>query len=54
MNAADLSQQIKNKDEENKKLKESNKILLESLERHIDKEKVMRHENLKLKGVISA
>ena len=54
MNAEDLSQKLKEQDEENKKLKENNKILLESLERHIDKEKVMRHENLKLKGVINA
>ena len=53
MNADELSQKTKI-EEENKKLKESNKILMESLERHIDKEKVMRHENLKLKGVISA
>ena len=53
MNADELSQQTKI-EEENKKLKESNKILLESLERHIDKEKVMRHENLKLKGVVNA
>ena len=54
MNAEHLSQKLKEQDEENKKLKESNKILMESLERHIDKEKVMRHENLKLKGVINA
>jgi hypothetical protein len=53
MNADELSQKTKI-EEENKKLKESNKILMESLERHIDKEKVMRHENLKLKGVGNA
>lgn len=54
MNAEHLSLKIKEQKEENKKLKESNKILLESIERHIDKEKIMRHENLKLKGVINA
>ena len=54
MNAEHLSQKLKGRDEENKKLTESNKILMESLERHIDKEKVMRHENLKLKGVVNA
>ena len=53
MNADELSQQSKIK-EENKKLKESNKILMESLERHVEDKKNMRHENLKLKGVMSA
>ena len=53
MNADEISQKTKI-EQENKKLKESNKILMESLERHIDKEKVMRHENLKLKGVGNA
>jgi hypothetical protein len=53
MNAEELSQQTKIQDE-NKKLKESNKILMESIERHIDKEKIIRHENLKLKGIVHA
>ena len=53
MNSDELSQKTKI-EQENKKLKENNKILMESLERHIDKEKVMRHENLKLKGVGNA
>jgi hypothetical protein len=53
MNADEISQSTKI-EQENKKLKESNKILMESLERHIDKEKVMRHENLKLKGIGNA
>ena len=51
MNAEELSQQIK---DENKKLKESNKILMDSLERHIEDKKIMRHENLKLKVVVNA